>query len=264
MLVPDLRHVLVTASAIATLEHLAPGRAQVAIGTGFTGKMALGQRPLTWAFVEKYVRTLRAALLHGEEVEVDGALVKMLHPAGIAPDRPIETPLIVAAGGPKGTGIAREIGDGIMCIIAPQDGFDSCTLLTFGTVLDDGEALDSGPRPRRRRPRRRGGVPRDLRGRSPTRWRRSRVARLRTPTIEEVPEAQRHRADARGTFGRRLNARDRATLEPSTIPMFTCTGTADDVHAGVRDGRHGHDRDPVHAHGPDLERELRAFRDAVN
>ncbi|HET6583933.1 MAG TPA: LLM class flavin-dependent oxidoreductase, partial [Nannocystaceae bacterium] len=29
VLVPDLRHVLVTASAIATLEHLAPGRVEI-------------------------------------------------------------------------------------------------------------------------------------------------------------------------------------------------------------------------------------------
>src|SRR5437588_5647045 len=69
VLVPDLRHVLVTASAIATLEDLAPGRAQVAIGTGFTGRMVLGRPPLPWEFVERYVRDLRS-LLRGEQVEV--------------------------------------------------------------------------------------------------------------------------------------------------------------------------------------------------
>src|SRR5438105_14959180 len=138
VLVPDLRNVLVTASAIATLEELAPGRAVVAIGTGFTGRMVLGQRPLPWSFVARYVRDLRA-LLRGERVEVDGRLVQMVHPEGCAPSRPIATPIYVAANGPKGLAVARELGDGVMCVVTPQPGWDRCALLTFGTVLDDGE-----------------------------------------------------------------------------------------------------------------------------
>ena len=39
VLVPNLRHPLTQASAIATLEQLAPGRVVVAIGTGFTDRM---------------------------------------------------------------------------------------------------------------------------------------------------------------------------------------------------------------------------------
>src|SRR3974390_2038904 len=49
VLVPNLRHPLTRASAIATLEQLAPGRIVAAIGTGFTGRMAMGRKPLTWA-----------------------------------------------------------------------------------------------------------------------------------------------------------------------------------------------------------------------
>src|SRR5450432_50947 len=44
VLVPSLRHVIVQANAIATVSALAPGRLVVAIGTGFTGRMTLGQR----------------------------------------------------------------------------------------------------------------------------------------------------------------------------------------------------------------------------
>ena len=65
VLVPNLRHPLAQASAIATLEQLAPGRVAVAIGTGFTGRMAMGQKPLTWAWTRRYVEQLRA-LLRGE------------------------------------------------------------------------------------------------------------------------------------------------------------------------------------------------------
>ena len=39
VVVPSLRHVVVTASAIATLEALAPGRSAVIVGTGFTGRL---------------------------------------------------------------------------------------------------------------------------------------------------------------------------------------------------------------------------------
>jgi 5,10-methylenetetrahydromethanopterin reductase len=142
VLVPSLRHVLVNASAIATIEHMAPGRLAVAVGTGFTGARMLGQKPLPWKRVARYIRDLRA-LLRGEHVEVDGGVVKLCHPEGCAPPRPIEVPLVVAANGPKGLAVARELGDGVMCVAAPQPGFEWCALLAMGTVLDEGEELGS-------------------------------------------------------------------------------------------------------------------------
>ena len=48
-LVPSLRHPVVTAAALATLAGLAPGRVSTAFGTGLTGRMLLGERPLRWA-----------------------------------------------------------------------------------------------------------------------------------------------------------------------------------------------------------------------
>src|SRR5262245_19890750 len=45
--VASLRNVMVTASAIATLEELAPGRLVCALGTGFTARRALGQAPMS-------------------------------------------------------------------------------------------------------------------------------------------------------------------------------------------------------------------------
>jgi 5,10-methylenetetrahydromethanopterin reductase len=261
VLVPDLRHVLVTASAIATLEDLAPGRVKVAIGTGFTGRMVLGQRPLRWSYVEQYVRTLRA-LLRGDAVEVDGAVVAMIHPDGYAPKRPIETPLVVAAAGPKGTAIAREIGDGIMCVVTPQPGFDSCALLAFGTVLDDGE----GP-----------GDARVLAAAGPAAavafhglYEADPAAVDAIPggavwraEIEQVPERERHLAIHEGHLVA-LNERDRVALDPSTIPAFTLTGTSADVRARVQAMGEAGATEILYAPiGPDVERELRTFRDAV-
>src|SRR5262249_7574811 len=122
VLVPNLRHPLTQASAIATLEQLAPGRAVAAIGTGFTGRMAMGQKALTWAWTRRYVEQLRA-LLRGEKVEVDGALVQMLHGPDFAPAFPVPTPIVIAANGPKGLEVAKEFGDGIMTIGAGEPSF---------------------------------------------------------------------------------------------------------------------------------------------
>src|ERR1700704_3117127 len=48
VLVPSLRHPMVKAAAIAELVGLAPGRVVVAVGSGFTGRFTLGQRPMPW------------------------------------------------------------------------------------------------------------------------------------------------------------------------------------------------------------------------
>jgi 5,10-methylenetetrahydromethanopterin reductase len=141
LVIPSLRHVLTTASAIATIEHVAPGRLVVVVGTGFTARAMLGQRPLAWSGVQAYIRNLRA-LLRGEAVEVDGRMVAMCHPDGWAPARPIDVPIIVAANGPKGLDVARATGDGVFCM-APVAGFDRCVFGTAGTVLRPGESLRS-------------------------------------------------------------------------------------------------------------------------
>src|SRR5262245_30674809 len=71
VLVPSLRHPLVSAAAVATLADLAPGRIAVAVGAGFTGRHTLGLRALPWAEVRRYVVALRA-LLRGDETVWDG------------------------------------------------------------------------------------------------------------------------------------------------------------------------------------------------
>lgn len=136
--VPHLRHVLVTASAIASVEELAPGRLACAFGTGFTARLALGQKALSWKYTRRYIERLRA-LLRGETVVVDGGACQMIHSPGFAPARPIETPLLVAAMGPKGISIAKEIGDGVMSGSEPIPDFAWSALVVSGTVLDAGE-----------------------------------------------------------------------------------------------------------------------------
>jgi 5,10-methylenetetrahydromethanopterin reductase len=142
VLVPGLRHVATTAGAIANLEALAPGRVAVAVGTGFTARRLLGKRPLPWKRVERFLRELRA-LLRGETAEIDGEAVRMMHPEGFAPARPIETPILVAANGPLGAAVARELGDGVMSATEPLEGFAWSAVGRSGTLLEPGETFES-------------------------------------------------------------------------------------------------------------------------
>lgn len=139
-----LRHVMVTASAIATIEELHPGRLSVAIGTGYTGARAMGQPPMRWADLDTYLRQLRA-LLRGEVVDIDGARARMIHSPGYAPPWPIGVPLLAAPMGPKGFAHAERLtDDGVIdgVIVAtppPSPAWDPCAMLCSGTVLAPGE-----------------------------------------------------------------------------------------------------------------------------
>src|SRR5579862_1870921 len=48
VLIPSLRHPVTAAASIVALAALAPGRVVVGVGSGFTGRHALGKRPLAW------------------------------------------------------------------------------------------------------------------------------------------------------------------------------------------------------------------------
>jgi alkanesulfonate monooxygenase SsuD/methylene tetrahydromethanopterin reductase-like flavin-dependent oxidoreductase (luciferase family) len=119
VLIPSLRHPMVNAGAIAALEALAPGRVAIGVGAGFTGRYTMGQKPLRWADVGRYVEVLRA-LLRGDVIEWEGAAVKMLHGRGFGAERPIDVPIFIGAGGPVGTEVALRVGDGIMAAGAPN------------------------------------------------------------------------------------------------------------------------------------------------
>jgi len=146
VLIPSLRHPMTNAAAIATLVGLAGAeRVVVGVGSGFSGRMAMGQRAMRWRAVAAYVRTLRG-LLRGEQVRWDGKPIQMLHTPGFAPPRPLEVPFIIAAGGSKGIAVAHEVGDGVVGAM-PISGFAWSITFTAGMVLEDGEDPDA-ERPR--------------------------------------------------------------------------------------------------------------------
>lgn len=140
VLIPSLRHPMVTAAAVSALVHAAGSeRVVVGIGSGFTGRYAMGKAPVPWAYVREYALTVQA-LLRGEQVEWDGAITQMIHPdIRFAPPRPIAVPWVVAGQGPKGLAVARDLNAGVLSITNPNADFVSNTVMVAGTVLDEGE-----------------------------------------------------------------------------------------------------------------------------
>ena len=145
VLAPTLRHPMVNASATASLAAPAPGRVAVAFGTGFAGARALGAAPASWSYVRDYVIAFRG-LLNGDTVDWRDTRIRMMHPPGHAPARPIDVPILIAALGPKGLAVATELADGLFSANGETrfaTRFDWAALAVQGTVVADGEPQDS-------------------------------------------------------------------------------------------------------------------------
>jgi 5,10-methylenetetrahydromethanopterin reductase len=167
--VPSNRIAPVTASAIATINALAPGRVILGLGTGFTARNTMGLPPLRVARLVEYVRQVRG-LLAGEDVLFrEGKaerwirlLTRDRRLGCVNLDDPI--PIHLAANAPKALAAVGEVGDGWMTVALPPEAigptrepvlaaaraagraFDGpggrpyTTLLTTGCILRPGEA----------------------------------------------------------------------------------------------------------------------------
>jgi alkanesulfonate monooxygenase SsuD/methylene tetrahydromethanopterin reductase-like flavin-dependent oxidoreductase (luciferase family) len=104
---PQVRHLTVTASAMATLNELAPGRAVLGIGVGATGPGNIGMQPLTIEEMGTAVRML-SQLLDGEAVQINKRQVQCVFAA-----KP-RIPIYIGTRAPKIMRLAAELGDGII------------------------------------------------------------------------------------------------------------------------------------------------------
>lgn len=266
-LVPSLRHPVVTAAALATLAGLAPGRVSTAFGTGLTGRMLLGERPMRWAEVEDYVRTVRA-LLRGEEASWNGSLVRLAQPAGFAGGLPADIAVLVAADGPRGRAVAAELGDGVLTTRVPREPpgpGGQQVLLAFGTVLRDGEDSASPRAVTAAGPalaaayhtiyesKGANGVDKLPGGRE---WREA---------VEAVDAPRRHLAVHQGHLVT-LGEHDEVLLAraASLLPKWTMTGTRADIGARLQAlASAGITEVAYQPMGPDIPRELTAFAQAA-
>src|SRR5215831_11024976 len=125
VLIPSNRIAPVTANAFASLNKLAPGRIDFGVGTGFTGRRAMGLGAVKLAELEEYIRVVMA-LLRGETVEAKierkKRLIRLLNPElGLINTRdPI--PLWVAASGPRARALTAKLSAGWIATAGDVEG----------------------------------------------------------------------------------------------------------------------------------------------
>jgi 5,10-methylenetetrahydromethanopterin reductase len=113
--IPSNRIAVACATAVATVNRLAPGRAFLALGAGNTGRAILGLKGVPVSRLAEYVTSCRA-LLEGEEtVHREGDTTRYVRMRHTPEDRYVDrdgVPIYVAADGPRARRVATELGDG--------------------------------------------------------------------------------------------------------------------------------------------------------
>ncbi|HJQ48794.1 MAG TPA: LLM class flavin-dependent oxidoreductase [Amycolatopsis sp.] len=137
--IPGLRSPVASASAIATVNHLAPGRVFFGVGTGFTARQPLGfQRPIAVSKVCDYVRQVRDLLAGREIVHRVGdherhVRLKYGEKLRVDPENPV--PVYLAADGPQALRGAGEVADGLITALQGGSPMDNAS-----SVFTDGLA----------------------------------------------------------------------------------------------------------------------------
>jgi 5,10-methylenetetrahydromethanopterin reductase len=115
VLIPSNRIAAVVANAFASLNKLAPGRIDFGVGTGFTGRRAMGLGAVRLAELEEYVRIV-TGLLREEtvEAEIEGKtrLIRLLNPELGLINTKDPIGLYVAASGPRARALTARLGAG--------------------------------------------------------------------------------------------------------------------------------------------------------
>jgi 5,10-methylenetetrahydromethanopterin reductase len=166
VLIPSNRIAPVAANAFASLNKLAPGRIDFGVGTGFTGRRAMGLGAVRLADMEAYIDTVRA-LLREETVEAEfegkRRLIRLLNPGLGLINTKDPIGLYVAASGPRARQLTARLGAGWINTTADVAGGIAALdemrglwasaghasealeaiVLTGGVVLDEHEPADS-------------------------------------------------------------------------------------------------------------------------
>jgi 5,10-methylenetetrahydromethanopterin reductase len=103
---PVTRHPAVAASAIASVDEIAPGRAFFGIGSGDSAILNVAERPATLAGMRAYVDAVRALQTKGDAVW-NGRTARLTWAARMVP-------IYLAAEGPRTLELAGEIADGVI------------------------------------------------------------------------------------------------------------------------------------------------------
>ncbi len=102
------RHASVVASALNTVEELAPGRVRLGIGTGDSAVRTIGMRPARQAEMREGLALIRNLQ--------KGAACSFGRREGRLKDAAGPTPVYMAASGPKNLALAGEIAEGVIVL----------------------------------------------------------------------------------------------------------------------------------------------------
>jgi 5,10-methylenetetrahydromethanopterin reductase len=108
------RHPTVVASAIRTVQELAPSRLRVGLGVGDSALRPLGLPPTTGRELRAGLTMVRQ-LLEGGEVDFAGRPLRLRDAAGACP-------VYVAANGPRNLMLAGELADGVILLSGASPG----------------------------------------------------------------------------------------------------------------------------------------------
>jgi 5,10-methylenetetrahydromethanopterin reductase len=138
---PFTRHASVLASAMQSVEELAPGRVKCIIGTGYTSASTIGRKAATLAQMRACILALKG-LLAGQTVDFNGTVGRLAYAAGR------QIPVLMAASGPRAIELAGEVADGALLLVGYTPGIIAVALECLehgarrgGRRLDDLEVI---------------------------------------------------------------------------------------------------------------------------
>ncbi len=108
-----LRHPLLAASAMSTVQAISGGRARFCLGRGDGAVKVLQQKPMPVARFDDYLRRLQG-YLRRDVVEIDGVASTLARQDDLDPSLAVEKPPVdVAATGPRTLDLAARAADGV-------------------------------------------------------------------------------------------------------------------------------------------------------
>jgi 5,10-methylenetetrahydromethanopterin reductase len=138
-----LRHPMLAADAMATVQGVSGGRASFSLARGDGAMKVLQRKPMPVAAFEAYLRQVQG-FLRGDDVEIDGAVASMARLGRIDPSLAVAKPSVnVAATGPRMIAMAARYADGVSFAVgADLERLSQCRDLVLDTCGADGRDPD--------------------------------------------------------------------------------------------------------------------------
>jgi len=256
---PLVRHPSVTASAIATLGAMAPGRVRLGIGIGSSGPATVGVRRAGARELEAAIRVIRD-LVTGTPVQHEGRSLQIAFTAGQ------DVPISVGAMSEHTLRVAGRVADGVI-FSGPIGGLEACLEAvrqgeqavgrpagSVGVALISPVSIDSDPGRARE-------AVKPIVARTALVWL---TLAARRGTIDPADREPWQRLQRDYDPYRHMTAAYSHLVEERWLDTFALAGTADDVLGRCRQAvAAGATELIVNLVGPDGEAQLRRFGEEV-